>query len=216
MGDIMRLKSLWACAFALALAGCASVPTLRGAPEDIANQIGGNAVAYNQAYGRAIADQVLLNVLRARDRLPLYHLSMSGITDTSELQQSGQLQLGSISLGDGNGGVGQLTGGRTLITKPQYVLNPFSSDPEHPRARQFEPVAYEVFQHFWDNNWPTDVLLLVMVESLIVEPETNPPSVLTNGSAGARGDCGRRPTAEEERIGTRTRRPRNSRASSKY
>jgi hypothetical protein len=199
----MRLTSLRGFALALSLMGCASVPTLRGAPEDIGDQIGSNAVAYNQGYGRAIGDQVLLNILRARDRLPLYHLSMSGIADHSQLQQTDQLQIGSVGLGDGNGGVGQLTGGQTLTISPQYTLDPFGSDAAH-RARQFEPAAREAFQHYWNNNWPVEVLLYVMAQEIIVQrpgqtrrrnraPSFTAVGTNVNRSGGYRGDCAGRP-----------------------
>jgi hypothetical protein len=162
----MQANFVQACALVLALTGCATVPALHGAPEDIANQIGGNAVAYNQAYGRAISDQVLLNVLRARDRLPLYHLSMSGISDASELALSGGVTISEFSAGDGNGGVGSITGSRTLTTKPSYALNPFAHDNDHPGGTPFEPIQPEFFQHYWDAEWPREVLILIMADSL--------------------------------------------------
>ncbi len=193
MGLIASLRVI---ALALALAGCASVPTLRGSPEDVANAISANAVAYNQAYGRAIADQVLLNVMRARDRMPLYHLSMSGIQDSSELaEQFGELTIGSVSLGDGEGGVGQWVGGRTLTTKPGYTLNPFSSHDGTRQARQFEPVANETFQHYWDNNWSVEILLMIMVERL-----ERGGRRIENTSHGYRGDCEDRPSQTELRA----------------
>lgn len=157
-------KLVLACLSSLALMGCATVPTLYNQPEAVADQIGGNAIAYNQAYGRAIADQVLLNVLRARDRLPLYHLSMSGIGDASELARAGGFTIGEVSLGDGNGGVGGVSGEVTLTTKPTYTLNPFNHGARGTTA--FEPIPPEFFAHYWNNEWPRDVLVFVMVDSM--------------------------------------------------
>lgn len=172
----MRFELISAFVLTVSLMGCASVPVVQGQPEDIADRIGANAVAYNQAYGRAIADQVLLNVLRARDRLPLYYLSMSGITEGSEVQIQHQLGIGSINLGSSSSpwGVGTLNEQRTTITKPSYTLNPFSSGGDNARARQFQQVAPEIFQHFWDSDWPRQMLLLIMVDDLVKDGETSP------------------------------------------
>jgi hypothetical protein len=191
------LSSLQACALAACLCGCVTVPTLYGSPEDIAERIGGNAVAYNQSYGRAIANQVLLNTLRARDRLPLYHLSMSGITDGSYTDVTGQAQIGSIGLGQGNAnwGVGQVQSSRTNRTLPAYTLNPFGGTKDNSgTSRQFAPISSEGFLHYWRADWPRETLLYLMVDSATDVMETgrvryaNSPSNMhvCNSEEGAR------------------------------
>lgn len=194
-------KLVIACALAFGVMGCATVPSLDASPEDVADRIASDAVAYNEAYGRAIADQVLLNVLRARDRLPLYHLSMSGITEASNRGTQSTAEIGSIGLGAG-GATPWATGGLsqqyTATTQPGYSLNPFGSN-EQMRARQFQQAPASVFQHYWENNWPIEILFYVMVERLDVEPvdprrppDPAPPPVINNNSGAFRGDCGAR------------------------
>jgi hypothetical protein len=194
----------------LSLGACASVPALSDGGEVVAGRISSTAVAYNRAYGRAIADQVLLNVLRARDRLPLYHLSMSGITENSELAVQRTMGIGSIPLGDGSTpwGIGAVQGQRTATTKPTFVLNPFSSDAEHPRARQFEPLSYEVLRHFWDNDWPREILLLVLVDDLTPLDRRGRPVQgrrLENNSSDYRGDCQPQPATAATSAALRER-----------
>jgi hypothetical protein len=167
-GFFMRPNCVQACVLALSLMGCVTVPTLHGDQEDIANRIGDNAVAYNQAYGRAIANQILLNALRARDRLPLYYLSMSGISDSSYTDMSGQAQIGSIGLGQGgpNWGVGSLSGTRLNRTFPAYILNPFGGNKDsRGTSSQFVPITRDRFLHYWHGDWPRETLLYVLVDS---------------------------------------------------
>src|SRR5690349_13190199 len=124
----MRLVRLvLAIATSALLMSCAAVPTLQGEPEDVGARIGVNAVDYNQAYGHGIADQILLNVLRARDRLPLYYLSMSGINVQSTIQENHQFGIGTIGFGHGNPnwGIGSFQEQRNNVTSPGYQLNPF-------------------------------------------------------------------------------------------
>ncbi len=154
-------------ALSLALMGCTTVPTLSGPPERVADRISASAVAYNQAYGRAVADQVLLNVLRARDRMPLFHLSMSGIADNSYVDSSGSTTIGSINLGNGNGGVGSIQGQRLRRTAPQFSLNPIGPGTKG-TSRQFTRNTDVEFTHYWDNDWPRDLLLYLMVDAIVV------------------------------------------------
>lgn len=195
----MIFANLRACALAVLLCGCVSTPTLRS-PDEVADSIGGNAVAYNQGYGRAISDQILLNILRARDRLPLYHLSMSGIVDDSHVQTQHQAQIGSLNFG-GIGspwGVGQFQEQRTVDESPGFTLNPFSSIENDHRARQFLPVSEQVFAHFWSNGWQREILMYVMVADLNVGR-----GHWTNTSSNYAMPCGQRiaaPTAPRRRA----------------
>jgi len=201
-------KLLLAWTLTAALTGCATVHSLDATPDEVADRIAGDAVAYNEAYGRAIADQVLLNVLRARDRLPLYHLSMSGITEGSQLQSTTTAGLGSVGLGAGGGtpwAVGSLQQQQQDTTKPTYSLNPFGSSGNDIRARQFQQASAEIFRSYWENGWPIEILFSVMVEGL--DETAIPPTstgrrtrrapqpqarAIFNGGGAYRGDCGQR------------------------
>src|SRR5262245_25111657 len=87
-------------AAAVMLASCAT-----GAPEvrraELARQIADDAAAFNEAYGQAVSAQILLNILRSRDRLPRYYLSMTGIADSPSWRYRQNVGVGGIPLGDG-------------------------------------------------------------------------------------------------------------------
>lgn len=164
-------RSLSAMLLAMALAGCVTVPTLQEPPETIAGRVSSDVVAYNEAYGSAIADQILLNVLRARDRQPLYYLSMSGITEQSYNDTIGEATIGSIGLGHGNPnwGVGQVRGARSNRTQPVFSLNPFGAGKDvRGGSLQFLPASTLMFRHYWNADWPRDLLLYVMVDKITV------------------------------------------------
>jgi uncharacterized protein YceK len=192
-------KLVLGCAMAAALMGCATVHDLDAPPEAVADRIAGDAVAYNEAYGRAIADQLLLNVLRARDRLPLYHLSMSGIQEGSQVVSTSTLGIGALGLGTGGRSpwaVGNASQVWTDTTKPGYTLDPFGGTG---RARQFVQASADVFHTYWDNGWPVEILFYVMVERFEVTPVTPPrgpapvANFIGNSSGSYRGDCDQRP-----------------------
>ena len=73
------MRRLAAFALALLAAGCGTAPSLPFRREALARQISDDAAAFNEAYGRAVTSQILLNILRSRDRLPRHYLSMTGM-----------------------------------------------------------------------------------------------------------------------------------------
>lgn len=148
---------------ALSLAACASVPVRR---ENLARQIADDAASFNEAYAQAVSAQILLNVLRSRDRLPRTYLAMTGISDNPSWSMSRSLDVGSVPLGGGGTpiGIGELTMGREQGRRPAYAVQPFSADTLTKTA--FEPTPPYVFAHYWRSGWPRDILMLVMVERI--------------------------------------------------
>ncbi|MEZ6023035.1 MAG: hypothetical protein R3C16_06410 [Hyphomonadaceae bacterium] len=57
-------------AAAVLVSACASNPQTLTRRETLARQIADDAAAFNEAYGQAVSAQILLNILRSRDRLP--------------------------------------------------------------------------------------------------------------------------------------------------
>ncbi|HRO02291.1 MAG TPA: hypothetical protein PLS69_01615, partial [Terricaulis sp.] len=77
------MRWLGAIGAALLLGACASVGQAPEARREVlARQIADDAVGFNDAYGRAVSAQILLNIMRARDRLPRHYLATTGISDS--------------------------------------------------------------------------------------------------------------------------------------
>ncbi|MGE0828503.1 MAG: hypothetical protein AB7O04_04030 [Hyphomonadaceae bacterium] len=150
---------------ALCLAACAAVPSAGIRRESLAGQIADDAAAFNEAYARAVSGQILLNILRSRDRLPRHYLSMTGIQDSPELAWRQRAEIGAIPLGEGasNWGFGGVGVERESLSRPSYAVQPFSAETLTRTA--FEPTQPYVFAHYWRSGWPRDLLWFAMVES---------------------------------------------------
>ena len=74
----------------------ADLPSQR---ERLTRQIADDAVGFNEAYGQAVSAQILLNILRSRDRLPRYYLAMTGISDSPSWSTTQSAAIGGIPLG---------------------------------------------------------------------------------------------------------------------
>ncbi|MBU6373556.1 MAG: hypothetical protein KJS97_12595 [Alphaproteobacteria bacterium] len=178
---------------ALTLAGCATTPAVPFRRESLARQISDDASAFNEAYARAVSGQILLNVLRGRERLPRHYLSMSGIQDAPSLRFRESLGIGSVPLGDGASpwGFGSFGAERETQSRPSYALSPLSAD-TLTRA-VFTPTPANIFEHYWDSGWPRDVLMFLLVGRItrITQTPGAPPQIeeFVNEAAGIRNDC---------------------------
>lgn len=157
-----------------------------GQREAVARRIADDASAFNEAYGQAVSGQILLNIMRGRDRLPRHYLSMTGINDSPSLRSRQSASIGSIPLGEGaaNWGFGSGTLERETITRPTYAVQPFTAETLTRTA--FQPIAPYVFAHYWESGWPRDILVLLLVERLSVSGGGE----FTNEANNIFSDCG--------------------------
>lgn len=177
---------------ALTLVGCATAPATPFRRESLARQIADDATAFNEAYARAVSGQILLNILRARDRLPRYYLSMSGIQDSPSLRFREALGIGSIPLGEGASpwGFGSFTGERETQSRPSYALSPLSA--ETLTRAVFTPTPTNIFEHYWDSGWPRDLLFYLLVARVtrVTQTPTGPQiEEFTNEAASIDANC---------------------------
>lgn len=149
----------------VALSACATgaAPSERG---DLARQIADDAAAFNDAYGQAVQAQILLNIMRSRDRLPRHYLSMTGIADSPSWRYRQNAGIGSIPLGDGGApwGFGSVGLERETQTRPTYAVQPFGAETLTRTA--FDATQPYVFAHYWRSGWPRDLLTLLLVERI--------------------------------------------------
>ncbi|MET0545006.1 MAG: hypothetical protein ABWZ40_01730 [Caulobacterales bacterium] len=147
------------------LAACASTLQPEARP-DAAQRMADQAIVYNESYAKAVTGQILLNILRARDRQPRYYLSMSGITDDSTNGRSASADIGGVPLGNpGNPwGVFSFGGSRYYESNPAYKVEPFDKDTLAKAI--FNPTDSTVFTHYWQGGWPRDMLVLMLVDHI--------------------------------------------------
>ena len=172
--------------------GCASAPSIQLRRENLARQIADDASAFNEAYARAVSSQILLNVLRARDRQPRYYLSMSGIADAPSVSYSENVGVGGTPLGEGASpwGFGSFGFQRQTQSRPTYAVSPLSA--ETLTKTVFQPTPGNVFAHYWDSGWSRDLLIFLMVERIVrVETVNGQRQVIEtlNDATNIRSDC---------------------------
>lgn len=186
-------------AAAVLTSACASGPHAAAPRQSMTRQIADDAAEFNEAYGQAVASQILLNILRSRDRLPRYYLAMTGISDSPSWAYTQSAGIGSVPLGGSIGtpwGIGNVGVERSTETRPSYAVQPF--DAETLNRTAFEPTATHVFAHYWRSGWPRDLLLLVMAEQLEIT-EAGRTRVFVNEANTIFDDCA--PNVETDGCG---------------
>ncbi len=170
-------------------ASCAGGPQLPSHRGQLARQIADDAATFNEAYGQAVSAQILLNILRSRDRLPRYYLAMTGISDSPSWRYQQSAGIGAIPLGEGGSpwGVGNVAAQRETQTRPSYAVQPFNAETLNRTA--FQPTAPHVFAHYWRSGWPRDLLLLVMVEAIEKTDAEGQSALFTNEANTIFEDC---------------------------
>ncbi len=182
-----------AAALAASLAvACGTAPAQPMRRESLARQIADDATAFNEAYARSVSAQILLNVLRARDRQPRYYLSMSGIADAPSLRYRENLGVSGTPLGEGASpwGFGSFGFERETSSRPSYAVQPLSA--ETLTKTVFQPTPTNVFAHYWQSGWSRDLLILLMVERIVRVEVVAGERVVTevlNDATNIRSDC---------------------------
>lgn len=177
----------------VALSGCGTAPAAPFRGEGLARQISDDAVAFNEAYARAVSGQLLLNILRARDRQPRYYLSMSGIQDAPGVRYRENVGIGGVPLGEGASpwGFGNFGFERETQSRPSYAVQPLSA--ETLTRTVFQPTPSNVFEHYWRSGWSRDLLVFLMVEKITrIDPvDGGAPAVreFVNDATQLRDDC---------------------------
>jgi hypothetical protein len=186
------LRSAAAAACAVGLAGCTHLYT----QPQLARTVGEDTVGYSLAYARAANNQILLNILQARDRLPRHYLTVSGIADAPSTFNQAKMNLGPLPFGNPAlpFGASSVEGITSQQIRPSYGVTPLN--PDRLLKAIYAPMPEDVFEFYWSNAWPRDVLLLLFTRSLragscdnLTGPEILRAGQLAIGAAGARGGC---------------------------
>jgi hypothetical protein len=130
------------------------------------NRIESDLASFNTAYANAVNEQMLWNVLRARDRLPTQYAGINAISAIQKRTLAGKLDLNAVNLGSkfakGVWGVGSGEASTSAEADPQYGVTPLGGG--NFTKAVLSPTPAEVFDHYWQNGWPKDVLLAVLVK----------------------------------------------------
>lgn len=141
------------------LAGCAAIPKER---------IAGGATAYNLAVEKAQNEMLLLNIIRASKRHPMYFTVLNDVKASMAFTVQGGMYLPIGKFGSNTSGSGLYT----LSPSASYTTNPLF-DVALLNSKEFvrgmlEPVQPQTFDHFWQQGWSREMLLYLFVRRLEV------------------------------------------------
>jgi hypothetical protein len=152
-------------------------------------QLATQAVDFNLTVEKAQNEMLLLNVIRAKDRLPLYVTGISGLT-------------GSVETSFTAGLTGTYTGekettrsstpstvsilsraytpslGATVTADPTFTLAVL--DTQEFMRGFLEPLGKETLAYYWSQGWPPELLVYLLVQRVEVSEAGKPPVVLRN------------------------------------
>lgn len=144
---------------ALFLAACAYAPTER---------IVANATDYNLAVEQANNQMLLLNVMRAMNRHPMYFTSISALRGSV----STEVSTGGLTIPFGGDAKNEysVAPSATFATNPTFDLAVL--DTEKFYRGVLTPVAPELLQYYADQGWPAELLLHMFVRTIKVGERT--------------------------------------------
>ncbi len=153
------------------LVGCAANPTKHVRYD---HSLADRAHEINEAYNQELNGQILINILRARDRQPRFYTSMSDLGVTPSSSRTDGLSIGPIKLGN----YVEPEGDAASLFNPWSSLTPSSSSVNNsslsltvsPKATQGDdkkaiyhtPVSFNTFLSYY-NDWSPKIVDNVMV-----------------------------------------------------
>ena len=156
----MKLIKYSICAITFLISACStSYQAARNVVEvDLSEDVREASLDYNEAYNKAVNSQILLNILRARDRLPRRYTTLSELALTPSSVRAFQIDPTGIKLG--NNGIdpwitfgGQYKGNRT--DNLSFKVTPAISE----QVQTFyNPIDLKIVQRYFDSGWSKDLI----------------------------------------------------------
>ncbi|MFY9822108.1 MAG: hypothetical protein WAM82_12050 [Thermoanaerobaculia bacterium] len=156
----------------LALGGCSSH-----------RQLAVQAVDFNLTVEKAQNEMLLLNVIRAKDRLPMYMTGIASLSGNVSTSFSAGVPGTYIS----SKGIGIDTITRSVTPSPGAAIsaNPTFSlavlDTQEFMRGFLAPVSTDLLAYYWNRGWPLDLLMYLLVQEVEIVPQGGGPTqVLRN------------------------------------
>jgi hypothetical protein len=141
------------------LAGCAPIPK---------GQIAGGATDYNLAVEKAQNEMLLLNIIRASKRHPMYFTVLNDVKASMvyTVQAGMYVPLGKFGSNTAGSGLYTIAPGAAYTSNPLFDVALLNSK-EFVRG-MLEPVQPQTFDHFWQQGWSKEMLLYLFVHRMEV------------------------------------------------
>jgi hypothetical protein len=150
----------------------------------------GQAVGFNLTVERAQNEMLLLNVIRAKDRLPMYVTGISGLSgniQTTLTAGLGGTYTNAKQKGTSGGTSTNLksltnaytpTFGATVSENPTFSLSVLDTQ-EFIRGF-LSPLGKDTLSYFWNQGWPPELLLYLLVQRVEIQKKGEPLKVIRN------------------------------------
>lgn len=145
-------------------------------------QLAMQAVSFNLTVEKAQNEMLLLNVIRAKDRLPMYMTGISSLT--GNVQTTLSTGMGASYTRSKGIGLDTITrsvtpsAGATLSTNPTFSLAVL--DTQEFMRGFLSPVGMETLDYYWGQGWPRSLLLYLLVQRVEIESTSGAPQVWEN------------------------------------
>ena len=157
-----------------------------------AQRLATQAVSFNLTVERAQNEMLLLNVIRAKDRLPMYLSGISGLTgnvQTTLTSSLGSTYTDARATKTAPGATAaEVTDTLTRAYTPSVGAT-FSKNPTFTLAvldtqefmRGFlTPLGKDTLNYYWTQGWPRELLLYLLVQRVEIQEKDQPLKVLRN------------------------------------
>lgn len=128
---------------------------------NFSGRIGSDAVSYNQAVERVGNELLLLNIVRAMHRRPMYFTGLSQIRGSFSHSTNGSIGLTRQSEMRDRWTYG---GGTDVTSKPSFDVAVLDS--ERFMRGITKPVTPRLFEYYWSQGWPKAMLLHLFVRTI--------------------------------------------------
>jgi hypothetical protein len=155
----ITLRVLFEVSLAGLLTGCTISPK-----ENMAR----STTEYNLVVEKTQNEMLLLNIVRASKRRPMYFTSLSSLKGSKTYE----FQTGSISLPFGKIGTG-LNGAYSIAPSARYSTNPIFDltvlDTKEFTCGIMTPVSMTTIEYYWQQGWPKEMLLYLFIKRIEVK-----------------------------------------------
>lgn len=129
-----------------------------------------HAISYNKTVENAQNEMLLLNVVRAKERMPMYFTAIGGITTSIGYE----VESGGLTVTDAGGGSDTWQLG---LPSASYSNSPTVQisvlDDEKFTRGTLTPVGADTIYYYWQQGWKTDLLIYLLVESIRLREEND-------------------------------------------
>jgi len=149
-----------------------------GCPMPTKEGIAKNTTEYNMVAEKAGNEMLLLNIVRASKRRPMYFTSFGKLTG----QMSFEVGTGSINIPFGRIG-GGLNGSYSIAPNAGYKYSPLFDlsvlDTQEFTRGIMAPVPMKTFEYYWSQGWPKEMLLHLFIRRIEIKDPNDPNFVKT-------------------------------------